>query len=440
MANTGNRISRITVRGFKSICSEQNIEIKPLTILAGANSSGKSSMLQPLLLLKQTLDAPSDPGALLLDGPNARFTLTDQLLSRFLAQSSEAEFIVRIELLEGQSLELAFRQEANRGFGVARMVYADHEDRIMLTPRMTHQDILVVLPKQMEKLREDLMKTENTEFQWLVRRERCFLTFDLASAEKPELRGYLGPYGASPGLLFLPYVQGAIHLPGLRGNPRRTYPRTAGGPDFPGTFEPYVASVISHWQAGDKGKLTTLGKALEQMGLSWKVTARRVDDTQVELKVGRLPHSKQGGARDLVNIADVGLGISQLLPVVVSLLVAKPGQLVYLEQPEIHLHPLAQRRLAVVLAQAAVNGVVVVVETHSALLLREVQTLIATRRISKDNVALHWFRRSDDGSTSVESACLDSMGAYGDWPEDFDQTELDAEQSYLDAVELRGDE
>ena len=59
-------ITKITVAGFKSIAEEQSVEIRPLTILAGANSSGKSSIMQPLLLLKQTLEAPYDPGALLL--------------------------------------------------------------------------------------------------------------------------------------------------------------------------------------------------------------------------------------------------------------------------------------------------------------------------------------------------------------------------------------
>src|ERR1700726_1505431 len=75
-------IAEITVAGFKSISDEQCIEIRPLTILAGANSSGKSSMMQPLLLLKQTLEASYDPGPLLLNGPNVKFTAADQLLSR----------------------------------------------------------------------------------------------------------------------------------------------------------------------------------------------------------------------------------------------------------------------------------------------------------------------------------------------------------------------
>src|SRR5436189_6182902 len=80
--HTTEGITRITVGGFKSISQEQSIEIRPLTILAGANSSGKSTIVQPLLLLKQTLEAPYDPGALLLNGPNVKFTSADQLLSR----------------------------------------------------------------------------------------------------------------------------------------------------------------------------------------------------------------------------------------------------------------------------------------------------------------------------------------------------------------------
>src|SRR6266567_4254786 len=75
-------ITRLTVAGFKSIRHEQSVEIRPLTILAGANSSGKSSIMQPLLLLKQTLEANYDAGPLLLQGPNVKFTSVNQVLTR----------------------------------------------------------------------------------------------------------------------------------------------------------------------------------------------------------------------------------------------------------------------------------------------------------------------------------------------------------------------
>jgi len=76
-------ITRLAVEGFKSISERQSIEIAPLTILAGANSSGKSSIIQPLLMLKQTLEFPQDPGPLLISAsaPNVRFTSGDQFVS-----------------------------------------------------------------------------------------------------------------------------------------------------------------------------------------------------------------------------------------------------------------------------------------------------------------------------------------------------------------------
>jgi|SRR5579883_1084305 len=75
-------ITKIAVEGFKSIAKRQEVEIRPLTILAGANSSGKSSIMQPLLMLKQTLQATYDPGPLKLDGPNVKFTSVEEFLSR----------------------------------------------------------------------------------------------------------------------------------------------------------------------------------------------------------------------------------------------------------------------------------------------------------------------------------------------------------------------
>ncbi|RPI63055.1 MAG: DUF3696 domain-containing protein [Planctomycetaceae bacterium] len=439
MAKIENRISGITVRGFKSIGTEQHLAIKPLTILAGANSSGKSSFLQPLLLMKQTLESPGDPGALLLDGPNVRFTTAGQVLNHSHGKESCGEFAVRLSMLDGQSLELVFVQKEGKGFELGKMTYQSGSDIIAISQKMGQDEIMKLLPKHLKKIHEDFGKENKTSFHWVVDRERCFFRFELINEDATK-RLRFSPFGVSPGHLFVPYVQGVIHLPGLRGNPRRNYPKTACGPYFQGTFESYAASVIAQWQGGgEEAQLRDLAKALETMGLTWKVKADLVEDTQVELKVGRLPHSRRGGAHDLVSIADVGLGVSQSLPVVVALLAARPGQLVYLEQPEIHLHPLAQRRLADIFKDAVNRGIVSVVETHSALLLREVQTLIAKGELRKEDVALHWVQRDENGETTIRTADLDDNGAYcSDWPEDFDKTELEAEQAYLNAVEAKG--
>jgi predicted ATPase len=141
----------------------------------------------------------------------------------------------------------------------------------------------------------------------------------------------------------------------------------------------------------------------------------------------------------MVNITDVGFGVSQILPALVALEVAVPGQLVHLEQPEIHLHPKAQRSLAKLLADAAIKEKRLVVETHSSILIRGIQTLVAKGELDPQLVKLHWFTRDEEtGATRVTSADLDENGAFGsDWPEDFDNTYLESERDYLDAVEAR---
>jgi hypothetical protein len=166
-------------------------------------------------------------------------------------------------------------------------------------------------------------------------------------------------------------------VPGLRGNPARSYPRAQIDAHFPGAFESYVASLIAHWADSDEDRLTLLIWNLRHIGIASYLRSERIDDTRIELQVARLPTGERFNNIDLVNIVDVGFGVSQALPVLTALIAANPGQLVCIAQPELHLHPRAQSRMADILVNAARRGVRVVVETHSDLLLRGVQTAIA---------------------------------------------------------------
>lgn len=431
-------ITAIIVSNYKSICQEQRLELKPLTVLAGANSSGKSSIMQPLLLLKQTLEAPFDPGSLLLDGPNVRLTSTEQLFCKVESSCCDT-FSVKFEL--GKKFNLGIKFNKTKVPGVAidieGMSFSDQGKEHWIQTGMASDEIEAILPPHIKEIHDKTPSNDKKyKFVWEVVRDRCFLNFNMKFADIPKRSFVFG--GISPASLVGHHLENIIHVPGLRGNPARTYRTTAVGQSFPGTFENYCASIIHHWQSNKDDRLKALGKALETLGLTWKVEAKPVDDTQVELRVGRLPHSVRGGARDLVSIADVGFGVSQTIPVIVALLAAEPGQIVYIEQPEIHLHPKAQKHMARILAEAATKGVVVIVETHSSLLLRGIQTLVANGNLSSSHVNLHWFTREEKtGATIVSSSGMDENGAFGEWPEDFDEVSLEAESEYLDAVENR---
>lgn len=451
-------ITRLTVSSFKSFRDEQAIEIRPLTILAGANSSGKSTMLQPLLLLKQTLEATYDPGALKLDGPNVKFTSTEQLLSRFQSGKHANKFSVGIQVNFGWSkagttfpeknrIMIRFKQQPRKGFDVQEMIYAveytaadfatgrdePQPVQIRLRPHMPAQEFVEILDDLSELAQTSPIKADITPSRPLepVFRDRCFLYAQAANTVDGQT--YLNVYSLAD--YFVPFIEGVIHVPGLRGNPERNYPIAGVGPTFAGPFPPYVASVIAQWQEEkDKPRLELLRQHLTQLGLTNRIVIKRIDATQFEIRVGRAPSRTKGNGDDLVSIADVGFGLSQTLPVLVALLAARSGQLVYIEQPEIHLHPRAQYEMAGVLADAAKRGVRVVAETHSALLLLGVQSLVAEGKLAPELVKLHWFARRPDGSTQVREADLDETGAFGDWPEDFAEVALEAESRYLNAA------
>ncbi len=425
-------ITTISVKGYKSIAEECTVEIRPLTLLAGANSSGKSSVLQPVLLIKQTLDASYDPGAIFLSGPHVKFTEASQLLSKISGRPRANVFTVKIESGDSISIENTYKKLAKRGFELTKMAFADKSSIAIFKPGLTHDQIMDIVSDEMQETRQMLSKRLEEDLEWAIERVRGFLGLGLVSPDKKRIIPFI--FGPSGGIER--EIQRIIHIPGLRGNPEREYPTTAIGDNFPGTFENYVASVISYWQDKNDERCDMLGDILKQLGLTWKVSAKHVDDTRVRLHVGRLPHAAKSGARDTVSIADVGFGVSQTLPVVVALLAAEPGQLVFLEQPEIHLHPRAIVALAQILADAAKRGVRVVVETHSRLLLLSIQSLVAEKYIPHDEVKLHWFtRREADGVTEVSSAEMDKDGVYGAWPQDFGDVQLEAEQRYLDIDE-----
>jgi len=430
-------ITGLSVKGFKCLARKCSIDVRPLTLLAGANSSGKSSMIQPLLMLKQTLEAPYDPGALLIDGPNVRFTETAQLLSRLPGKKGrDPSFTIEIQRRD-DVLSETFRKHPTRGLELVEQQYPGPSGMFALRPGLGNEEIRARIPKAFRERDEAMAKEYEGRSerppQWVVIRSRSFLGLSFRSPDEND-----NFYLTSPAVWIGGDLRDVIHVPGLRGNPARTYKTTPVGPEFPGAFQDYVASVIHYWQEEKDPRLNELGGAMEALGLTWKIGARQVDDTQVELRVGRMPHPARGGARDLVSVADVGFGISQVLPVVVALLVAKPEQIVCLEQPEIHLHPRAQVGLAELLVDAARRKVRVIAETHSPLLLLAVQKQIASGRLAPDQVSLNWFHRDErTGVTKVTAAEMDEAGAFGNWPVDFADVTLDAQGAYLDAAQAR---
>ncbi len=115
---------------------------------------------------------------------------------------------------------------------------------------------------------------------------------------------------------------------------------------------------------------------------------------------------------------NVGFGISYVLPVLVSLLSARPGDLVIIENPEAHLHPRGQTRLGQLAAQTSAVGVQVIIETHSDHFLDGVRISAKEGKCNPKDIAIHYFTRFGSEAVVI-SPELQEDGRLNEWPEGF---------------------
>lgn len=429
-------ILSIELSGFKSLARKTKVNFSALTILSGANSSGKTSVSQAILLLKQTSESQYDPGALLLNGPNVKLTSATQLLSR-LPDVSANKFTIRFNYRQSTFAEISYKYAPEKpgGFDINYIKRGNPESSVRVSMNSKSEELaeaaLIDLPPEVRNLYPNIFKAAS----YKVERNKCFYNVVGMHDYKGTLvRAMETPFGLSND-----FLQQLIHVPGLRGNPERTYATTATSlGKFPGRFESYVASLIRSWELGDPERFARLTQSLIALGLTSSIKTQKIDDTQVEIRVSRFKNAPvTSGEEHLVSIADVGFGVSQVLPILVALIVAVPGQYVIIEQPELHLHPKAQSALSSVFAEAIRCGVRIIVETHSNILILGIQTRIACGDIPSGSVSLNWFATNSDGYSKVSVGSFDQIGAFGNWPSDFMDTQLQSENDYLNAVERK---
>ena len=212
-----------------------------------------------------------------------------------------------------------------------------------------------------------------------------------------------------------------VYLGPLRERPQRTYGWNQQSPgDLGSKGEFAIQALLS--SANDRAKRSDSG------GRGWLID--RVSHWLKRLDVADgLSLSQQGSSihyevlvhqkKIKANIVDVGFGVSQVLPVVTVAYFAPEGSTVIMEQPEIHLHPLAQTALADLFAEVArTRRIQFLVETHSENLFRRLQFLIADEKLPPEDCAL-FFVKSGESGASLEKLQVDEYGRIKNWPDRF---------------------
>ena len=144
--------------------------------------------------------------------------------------------------------------------------------------------------------------------------------------------------------------------------------------------------------------------------------------------VTRLRFKTPGLQTEWTRAPNAGFGISYALPVIVAALCAEPGGLLLVENPEAHLHPAGQSAIGSFLAQVAADGVQVFIETHSDHVLNGIRVSVAKGDASlrEEQAAIHFFRGEDGAEAPFESIELRRTGQLTNWPAGFfDQAQVD---------------
>lgn len=184
-------------------------------------------------------------------------------------------------------------------------------------------------------------------------------------------------------------------------------------------------SRVLQWQSDKSVLVPGLGQAGLADGLQhWLRELELVEDVAVEAR-GRAGVSIEVRPTDLdrqVDLTSVGVGVSQVLPVLTVCLLAEPGDIVLLEQPELHLHPALQMRLADFLLACVDSGRQIIVETHSEHLVNRLR-----RRVAEDDsnevgelVRIVFTERDAEGHTLFRPSDINPLGGLSeDWPDGF---------------------
>jgi len=403
-------LTELRLKNFKAWKDTEKVSLQPVTMLLGTNSSGKSSLIQSLLLLKQTAQSPDRSIHLNLGGDevNDLFNFGD-----FDSVLTAAEGVPR-------RFEIAFRFIRPPGERVT-------EGSFMCSYGQASSGAVVVQELELgtAQRRFRSIRREKGAFSLLVdddpqpRGKGRGFAPERSIALPPEAivaLGADGPLVQDLSLAIRRELEGLRYLGPLRRKPERDYVWNKSSPGDIGsdggkTIDALLASALLR-DVEQAKVLEGVSHWLKRMKLADKLEVRQVGrSTRYEVVVHR------NGV--LANLRDVGIGISQVLPVLTLAHFAPAGSTIILEEPEIHLHPLAQSVLADLFVETSKKRQVqFIVETHSEHLFRRMQTLVARQKVSTDDVALYFVERKGK-SAHLRTLALDDFGRLPDWPPGF---------------------
>lgn len=416
-------LTHLKLDNFKIWRSTGAMRLAPITLLLGTNSAGKSSLIQSLLLIRQTVKGDDPNLDLNLGKPDAGDSVTlgqfKDLLCRH-AGESEAIKVNQVGI-EFKWSESGLPEEATIFSARYRQGPGGSAELDYLRLGKDGQGFFVERRKpgiyRLQLGAEHRPVGQSPHFR--PQRSFAFAPSAIASlGARGELIRDIGP-------ALLDELGKIIYLGPVRRLAQRDYiwagrmPASIGD-DGAKAVDALIASGVALQAAYRRRKAPPAEAQLFQQTIYWLQKMGLADGLCVQALGGSARYElliENQGSKS--NLKDVGVGVSQVLPVIVSALFAEPGHIVIIEEPESHLHPLAQSLLAELFAQVSrERNVQFIVETHSEHLFRRMQTLMARRQVSPNDAAMYFVERKGK-EAHMRPLELDDLGRVKYWPPGF---------------------
>ena len=442
-------LTHLKLENFKIWRSTGPVRLAPLTLLLGTNSSGKSSLIQSLLLIRQTVKGDHPNLDLNFGNPDTGDSVTLGQFRDVLCRHGAATEVIR-----ATQIGIEFRWSDSGDTDQSSLFSARYQKGPSGSADLGYlrlgkdEEGFTVVRRKPGVYRLSLATQKRPVGQSSDYRPQRSFAFSASTLNK------LGD-AADPirevGPALLRELSRIIYLGPVRRLAQRDYVWSGRmpvdvGDDGAKAIDVLIASGVAREAARRRGEAPPEEPNLFDLAIHWLKTMELADGLRVRSLGNSARYElliEQSG--EASNLKDVGVGVSQVLPVIVAALFARPGHIVIVEEPESHLHPLAQRQLAELFATVSrERNVQFIVETHSEHLFRRMQTLIAQKSTSPDQTAMYFVER-EGKNAKLRALEVDVVGRIKNWPQNFfgdtlGETRMQTELAIRLAKDLRAKE
>jgi predicted ATPase len=435
-------LTHLHIKNFKAWKDTGPIRLAPLTVIFGANSAGKSSLGHLLLALQQTARSTDRKRALHLGDADSMIdlgTFADCLHGHDLKQALFFELGWNLpkplEIRDPLQQEVRYLGDRMQ-LGVTLVPNRAQQPEVQALRYALSANDVDVLDVSLARDDKRKLNLSSSTYgfkmadgrRWPLEEPEKFYRLSDTSLARYKNAGFLADFALSTESM----LERISYLGPLRKHPQRIYQWSGDTPASVGQLGEYAVAAILAAQGEGRKLNRHVGlhtKSFAEFIAAWLKDLGVIHDFSVRpVAEGRKEYEvliKTNAKAPQVKITDVGFGISQVLPALVQAFYCPPHSTVWMEQPEIHLHPQVQAELADVFisaTQARENGkardVQLIVESHSEHFLNRLQRRVAEGVVKPDDVAVYFCRRQGS-ATELEPLRLSMFGEIENWPDNF---------------------